>query len=301
MQAKVGSAWGFGTRWIQSILREFYINWLFIKRDIGTSTIPGLIFIVAAWYSQETHDTDLHSALAQGVLYFFLYAYTFCVPNQMVGIEEDRIDKPYRPLCRGLVTYRGAKNRWIGSMVLFSIMGWHLGVFEWTLLWQVCILLLNFGGLGQEWPTRHFTIGLGQMAQMGAAWQMLAPVTPVVWSWMLLVATVSMPLVGLQDLPDMAGDRATGQNTFPVVFGETKSRGMLCVSFLLLPILIHFGLLLPVGLSVKVILLDLGQTIISWIVALRIILYDTPEGDRRTYILFLYWYSFLLASAIFLF
>lgn len=298
MQAKLVAAKGWGMRWTQNVQREIYVNWLFIKRDLWVSLVPGLIFLLVAWSVQDASSQgDLLSALKGGAVYFTLYIYTFCVANQMVGIESDRINKPDRPLCRGLLSYRGAKYRWIGSMALFSAIAWHLGVFEWALLWQICILVLNFGGLCQEWPTKHFFLGLGQIAQMAAAWQIIAPITPVTWSWILLVTSLSIPLFGIQDLPDIPGDMATGQNTLAIAFGENAARGMLFVGFFLLPVAIHFGLMMPAGWNIYLLLWDVAQAIVSWSVSLRLLFYSTPEDDRQTYLLALCWYYLALGSA----
>nr|WP_263012824.1 UbiA family prenyltransferase [Laspinema sp. D3b] len=279
------------------VKRELLVNWLFIKSEIWVGVIPGLIFLCVAWNSQESPAVELLPVLAGGTLYFLLYTYTFCVANQMMGVVGDRLNQRDRPLCRGLISYQGAKRRWIASMVGFAVVGWQLGVFEWTLLWQLCISCLTFGRLGLEWPTKHFFLGLGALAQMAAAWQAVASINLVQGTWILLVAILCSAVVGIQDLSDLEGDVATGVNTFPVTFGNVGSRVILCIGFLLLPLAIHVGLLMPAGLNNPLLLWALAQTLASWGVAVRVILYRSPTADRDTYLLALAWYYIVLGSA----
>nr|WP_263012526.1 MULTISPECIES: UbiA family prenyltransferase [unclassified Laspinema] len=279
------------------VKRELLVNWLFIKSEIWVGVIPGLIFLCVAWNSQESPAVELLPVLAGGTLYFLLYTYTFCVANQMMGVVGDRLNQRDRPLCRGLISYQGAKRRWIASMVGFAVVGWQLGVFEWTLLWQLCISCLTFGRLGLEWPSKHFFLGLGALAQMAAAWQAVASINLVQGTWILLVAILCSAVVGIQDLSDLEGDVATGVNTFPVTFGNVGSRVILCIGFLLLPLAIHVGLLMPAGLNNPLLLWALAQTLASWGVAVRVILYRSPTADRDTYLLALAWYYIVLGSA----
>ncbi len=297
MQAKLLGNWNWGTRWAQIVRRELLVNWLFIKSEIWVGVVPGLIFLYVAWDSQESPAVELLPVLAGGTLYFLLYTYTFCVANQMMGVVGDRINQRDRPLCRGVISYRGAKWRWIASMVSFSVVGWQLGVFEWTLLWQLCIMGLTFGRLGIEWPTKHFLLGLGAIAQMAAAWQAVASIDMVQGTWILLVAILCSAVVGIQDLSDLEGDVATGVNTFPVTFGNGGSRVILCIGFLLLPLAIHVGLLMPAGLNNNLLLWAIAQAVVSWGVAVRVFFYRSPTADRDTYLLALAWYYIVLGSA----
>ncbi len=297
VQAKLLGNCNWGIRWVQIVRREAWVNWLFIQGEIWVGIIPGLIFLSVAWNAQESPQVELLPVLAGGTLYFLLYTYTFCVANQMMGVVGDRINQRDRPLCRGLISYHGAKRRWIASMVSFSVVGWQLGVFEWTLLWQVCIALLTFGRFSVEWPTKHFFLGLGAIAQMAAAWQMIASINLVQGTWILLVAILCSAVLGIQDLSDFEGDLATGVNTFPITFGDKGSRVILCISFLLLPFVIHVGLLMPAGFNAHLLPWAVAQAFASWGVALRVIFYQSPTADHDTYLLALGWYYLVLGSA----
>lgn len=288
-----------GTNWSYLLIKEGHLCWQFIKGDIAATIIPGLLFMIGAWSNQPSSFSDLLLGLGQGLLYFLLSVVTFCVSNQIIGLEEDRLNKPSRPLVTGAISYRGAQYRWVVSMVLLSLCGWWFGVLNWALLWQVCTILHNFVGFSKHWSTKYLLTGVGLTAELAAAWQLVTPLTPLAWRWLLVLGSAWILLCPVQDLRDITGDRATGRKTIPIVFGEIVSRVMLSVGFSLLPLVIHFALMMPAGNSWNLMLWDLGQAVVSFIIAARIIFYRTPQMDRHTYMLFTYWYCLVLASAIF--
>lgn len=288
----------FITRFYRSFRREANLSWQFIGGDISASIIPGLLFMVAAWKTHPTDVLDFLLVMGRGIVYFLLYIVPFCVSNQIVGVEEDRINKPHRPLVKEVVSLQGAKVRWVVSMVLFTLFGWWFGVLEWALLWQVCIILHNLGGGCKHWIAKNFFMGVGTVALLAAAWQLVMPITPVAWRWIIVVASVWLMLAAVQDLRDIEGDRAIGRNTFPIAFGETASRLVLSLGFALLPLVTHIILMEPIGNSWNAHLCDIALAVISLTIAARIVFYRSIRADRQTYMLFTYWFCSVLASAI---
>lgn len=254
--------------------------------------------MVAAWKTQPTNAVDFLVVLGQGIVYFWLYIVPFCISNQIVGVDEDRINKPHRPLVKGAVSLQGAKVRLVVSMVLFGLVGWWFGVLEWALLWQACTILHNLGSGSKHWITKNLFIGVGTLALLAAAWQLVTPITSIAWHWILVVAGVWLFLAAIQDLRDIDGDRAIGRNTFPIAFGETASRVVLSLGFALLPFVTHFGLMVPAGLTWNVIPCDIVLAVISLTIAGRIISCRLPKADHHTYMLFTYWFCSVLACAI---
>jgi 4-hydroxybenzoate polyprenyltransferase len=79
-------------------LRELRLSIQFIRRDIATTLIPSFIFtVVAVKYAWPLSGLELLCVLGRWGLYFWLYIYTFCLANQIAGVDEDRINKPTRP------------------------------------------------------------------------------------------------------------------------------------------------------------------------------------------------------------
>lgn len=278
--------------------RELWLCWKFVAGDLSSAVVPALLFLAAAWSSQNLPVSVLLRSMGYGLLYFWLYIYVFCLSNQLTGIEEDRINKPHRPLVAGLVSPRGARHRWIVMMSVFTIVGWLLGVLPWALLWQLVVLLHNFGGWAKRWYGKNFSMSLGIVAQLGAAWQLVGPLTPMAWRWILCIAAAIFVLVPVQDLRDIKGDRRSQRRTLPLVLGEERARWLLAASFALLPLVVHSVLMLPLGLSPAVIVCDLLLAVFGLVIAGRILLFRSPHADHQTYLLFTYWYCLALACAV---
>lgn len=282
---------------------EIYLGWRFIGRDLSTMVIPPLFFTIAASKSMGTLGSMLGlTAVINSFFYFILYGLTFCISNQMVGIEEDRHNKPERPLVSGLCSYNGATLRWLISMSLYTILGAQLGVLGWTLLWQAVLIHHNFMGGAKHWFSKNIAMGLGTLAQLAAAWQIAQPtITPLAWNWIIFLAMIlAFALVTVQDLRDMTGDELVGRRTFPLVFGARLTRLQSGFGFAVLPILIHFALIVPAANEWYVGLCELVLVLTSLAIAYRVLFLRSPQADHRTYMWYTYLYCFALASAIIL-
>ncbi|MBD6619160.1 prenyltransferase [Komarekiella sp. 'clone 1'] len=286
------------TQFSSSLIREPYLIWLFIKRDYSTTILPALLFIIAAWKNSQLSFGELFLALERGFIYFLLFILSFCIANQIVGIDEDRINKPDRPLVTGAVSYHGALVRLAFSQIAFSLIGMWFGVLEWALLWQLFTFLYHFAGWDKNWFTKGLVIGVGAVAELAAAWEIVTPITPIAWRWIFMMGVFWTTLVAVQDFRDMEGDRAIGRKTLPMVIGETASRVILCLGFTFLPLVIHLVLMMPAGNTLNVLVCELGLTVLCWIIATRIMLYRNPQADHHTYMLLTYWFCLVLASAI---
>lgn len=294
----VAAPWDVSIQTLNLIAREVYLSWRFTVRDISATVIPAMLFTIAAWRSQGASLESLVPTLLKSLIYFWLYCYTFCLSNQIAGLEEDRLNKPDRPLVAGEVSLRGAYLRWGVMMLLFTAVGWLFGVVEWALLWQIVLTLHNFGGIAKRWYGKNFAMSLGTAAELAAAWQIAAPITPFAWRWIGVLAIAMFPLFSAQDLRDMVGDRAIGRNTMPLAIGEQLTRRLLAVGFTLLPLLVYLVALAPTDNPVAAVACGAVLAIISFTVAVRLLWGRSPEADHRTYMLFTYWYCFALATAI---
>lgn len=284
--------------WTRRVLWEGRITWGFLRYDVSSAIVPAILFTVAAWTHQGGSSRGLLGVLGRGALYFCLYLYTFCLANQLTGIEEDRLNKPDRPIVSGLVTQEGARVRWWLGMLAFTLAGGVLGVLRWALLWEAVVVAHNQGGVAKHWFAKNLCMAVGIVAQLAAAWSLVAPIPPVVWRWSLSLAAVIFFLVPLQDLRDLEGDRAMGRRTFPMVFGEAIARPALAIGFALLPIVVHVALLAPVGWTPRTAACELGLGLMSALISARILLLRSRRADHRTYLLFTFWYCLVLASAI---
>jgi 4-hydroxybenzoate polyprenyltransferase len=289
------------TDFCQQIQAEITINWSFIRRDMFVSLVPGILFSTAALINYPTHSGwELIIVLAKDVVYFWLCITTFCISNQLNGIEEDRLNKPERPLVTGLITPEAAKTRWHVAMVLFSLFGLLTGTIGWALTWQIgCILYEYFGG-AKHWYFKTFLGGIGVTSEVGAAWQLAQrEIPPVAWTWIAIVGLYLITLMAVQDFRDMAGDRALGRRTMPLLFGEVPSRYVVAAGYAGFPLLVHYFLMLPAGLTSMNLFWDLFLGAFAWTIALRTIALRQPGADHKTYVMFTLLLCLQLMSAIF--
>jgi 4-hydroxybenzoate polyprenyltransferase len=286
---------------LKQIKFELQINWSFIRRDMFVSLVPGILFSTAALINYPASSgLELLTVFAKDVVYFWLCITTFCISNQINGIEEDRLNKPERPLVIGLITPEAARIRWYVAMVLFSLFGWLTGTIGWALTWQIgCILYEYFGG-AKHWYFKTFLGGIGVTSEVGAAWQLAQrEIPPVAWTWIAIVGLYLITLMAVQDFRDMAGDRALGRKTMPLLFGEVPSRYVVAAGYAGFPLLVHYFLIVPAGLTLTNLFWDLLLGAFAWTIAFRTIVWRNPKSDHLTYVMFTLLLCLYLLSAIF--
>jgi 4-hydroxybenzoate polyprenyltransferase len=117
-------------------------------------------------------------------------------------------------------------------------------------------------------------------------------------TWIVVTSLIVFPLIAIQDLRDMSGDRAVGRTTLPILLGEQISRPFIAVVFLLAPIVTHYFMVVPAGVNYGGLVCEIILTGICLTIAVRTLQLRTKEADHRSYLLFTYWYCALLATAI---
>jgi 4-hydroxybenzoate polyprenyltransferase len=277
--------------------REIRISWRFIRRDLSTTMIPAALVTTLALRTRW--PVALHEVLvvmAQSALYFWLYTYTFCLSNQIAGVEEDRLNKPDRPLPSGMVTSQGAKTRWWAHVALFLLVGWWLNVLGWTGLGVALSVLHNWGRWDRHWLTKNAVVmPLGTFAGHMAAWRFAAPINAEIVRWSITLCSWVAVTSSIQDFRDVEGDRALGRRTLPIVFGQTISRAAVGTALLLTPAAIHH-LLATSHMRLLSTLYEVLLAALIFAVAARLWRLRTPEADDRTYNLYTYAYCVMLLS-----
>lgn len=121
----------------------------------------------------------------------------------------------------------------------------------------------------------------GAIAQLAAAWQMVRPLTPEAWTWLLVPAITLLSNASLQDLRDIEGDRMNRRRTMPIVFGEWPTRIFVAIAFILLAVLSHIALFVPTGLSAGTLLLDVLLAALCVVIGGRVLLLRNPLCRSR--------------------
>ncbi|CAL1520136.1 UbiA family prenyltransferase [Chitinophaga sp. MM2321] len=280
------------------VFHEIHVLWKFINNDIWDTILPSLIAFFTAWIYCEHSWKGLPMHLLCSLVYACLYIYTFCMTNQVNSIEEDRINKPYRPLPTGLVTKKSTYYRIIIYNMLFLLLAYRLEIFWISVGWQLITYLLNVYGWSDHWITKNlFGMSIGTFLLLAAQWGIASPGEGVslniVWYFICISLWAGFALP-IQDFRDEKGDREMGRKTLPIAIGDKNGRVLMVIHYLTLSPALFIAAMLtqmpffeiiktPVPLIILVI-----QLLVHWSIAIRLWRQRSPEKDNQTYHLFVY-------------
>ncbi|KAJ6482509.1 UbiA prenyltransferase family-domain-containing protein [Mycena sanguinolenta] len=268
---------------------EIRLFWAFSWRDWSATIIPGTIRTIAALRSLDSPSTEIIiKSIAHSITYFALYVYAFNIANQITGVDEDRINKPDRPLPSGLVTLQGAYIRWYATTLLLLVIGVAGEAFPWTILWVFITVYLCFGGGDKHWITKNLVcMSAGSVCLLQVAWRLVAPITIRETRWATTLSCVGGIVVNLQDLRDFEGDRISGRQTLPVVLGD-NFRWVMAVIICAAPFVCWL-------LDFSVGYCGFWLAVSMFYTAYRVVIGDSEEYDHQTYMIFTYIYCGCIA------
>lgn len=277
------------------------IWYLFAWRDLLTTITPGMLFSLVAFYSTwSSGNTVSPMKLLDVFIYLIFYQFTFNLLNQAVGYEEDRINKPDRPIPRGLISVEKTYLVFMIFSILFMVVGWYYNVVHWNFMWIIINLSYHFGGLHKHWFGKNFVmIPTGALALLAPAWEIITPTTDVSWNWMLTICIWIGPSVQVQDLRDTDGDRAIGRKTLPIWLGDEYARYVICIFFLLSPVFLWYKYVDRYhnpGPILMILIFLIFNTYLAW----RVLMFRSPSKDHDTYQLWSVLSCVIVFSSIFL-
>jgi 4-hydroxybenzoate polyprenyltransferase len=229
---------------VQIVAGEAAVTWHLLRHNLSFGFLPPF-FMAAGSILASGAALSWINVVAVTVrlgLLCFGFLYAFDVANQVMSIDEDRLNKPTRPIACGRVSPRGAALRWGASWVLLPLYAWAAAG-TWpglasALLWEAIIALFYV------WPRWGDGV-LGRAAFTPlAVWVQLvlttffvagkAPASP----WFCLPRDLALvPLwvactIHLQEFHDVAGDAKTGRTTLATLFAANGARELRIVTAL---------------------------------------------------------------------
>ena len=259
---------------------EFEIFLHFSRRDWSATIIPGSIFAVGAVRSSQP-TPSLMSMISRYILllsWLTPYVYFFNLFSQIMGVDEDWINKPDRPIPSGKVTLNRAKWRCVIALLAFlSIPALEPSLLPETLCWVSVVVFLCLTPAGNHWFGKScVAMALGVWSLLGASWKAIAPGMPKNERNILAVSVWAGLLTQIQDLRDVKGDIAVGRKTMPIVFGDMTTRRVIVA--LLMPAAL---LALWVGdiLSTAPFTLTVAHVFLAY----RVMQIGGPRYDHQTY------------------
>jgi 4-hydroxybenzoate polyprenyltransferase len=291
---------------VRSLMRfiyfEVFISWKFIRKNVWVSIVALGALSIGLAVNQSLPLRESVINLIKVIIYSFFLIYSLEVHTQIFGIEEDKHNKPERPIPSGMISIEGARRRsWIITCV-FVIIGILLNVFICSSLWIVLVLLYSYTASSKNFILKTLIACLGVCSQYfvvsyisGISWKSI-------WLWaseMFFIVTMTM---SVQEFRDIIGDAAVGRRTLPIVMGEKNARISVAFACISSAFIYHFFLIKYNSAGIKFyssILLEILSISLILTVACRLVFVRGSYHDRITYCIWECWYAVCCFSIAF--
>lgn len=210
--------------------------------------------------------------------------------NQTLDLEEDKQNKPYRPIPAGLISLRSAIIlRWILPFICFA---WSASYSKELLHASIfnCLLVLIYdemGFAGGHWFGKQVLNALGHVRfELGAsllAGHSILTLDPIAVRSIICSGSLVFFTIQAQDFKDAIGDAAVGRRTLPIAHSKLARP-----SFMTLITACSIGLcnIWQLPLALAVLFIAFGTTI-GWLFVKK-----TSKGeDKKHLFLYLIWLS----------
>mmetsp|Transcript_27860 Transcript_27860/g.65427 ORF Transcript_27860/g.65427 Transcript_27860/m.65427 type:complete len:356 (-) Transcript_27860:371-1438(-) len=214
---------------LDSLWEEFNLLVCLLKDNLNAGATPIVVMYLAT--AAATTGATCSGAIAAAMM-GLLYLTVFDLVNQWSGVEEDMINKPWRPIPRGLMTVWGCKMR-CGAAAIACLAASYLydlaipcvlcfsATFGYAVGWDKNFIFRGFVFMPMIFMI-HFFVSM--RLALGAAADNKA-----LWDWAATFAAYYSILFLLADLRDLKGDAQVGRRTLPVLLGAHQFRAMLFV------------------------------------------------------------------------
>ncbi|PVI01622.1 hypothetical protein DM02DRAFT_507825, partial [Periconia macrospinosa] len=175
------------------------------------------------------------------MLWLWLAMLQFCLHNQRrpESIEEDRINKPWRPLPSGRISIEGVNRILLLTYVAISWLSFQLGVMVHLVVFTIAVFWYNdFGGSDRSGLYRNFLNATGYSCLFSAPLRILIglnqpmKLTDRANLWTAIMVLVIFSTIHAQEYRDEEGDQVRGRRTILTSIGNTWSR-MVLIAFVM--------------------------------------------------------------------
>ncbi|KAI1431260.1 UbiA prenyltransferase family-domain-containing protein [Xylaria sp. CBS 124048] len=279
------------------------ITWGFIESDMFTFAIPNTAFgIFGAFASLLLVDNDVSSLgpSAIEILSRLPYVLAFNVGNLLIfdlanqrgpqSIEEDRINKPWRPIPQGKITADQTRRFMLASIPVVLALSYAVGAWQQCVLISILSWMYNDLGGGDEAVVREVIIsiayGLFNSGSLLAAVGPGSSLNNLGLGWTSIVSGVILTTMQVQDLKDQEGDKLRNRKTIALCFGERFSRTWIAFFVCFWSwVCGNFWNAGPVVFGLNAAL--------AVVIAARVLFLSTKKADARTWRMWCFWHASL--------
>ncbi|KAG1833960.1 UbiA prenyltransferase family-domain-containing protein [Suillus variegatus] len=212
---------------VDSIARHLETVSLFTENDVRTTLIPVTIFALSV---VPKYDTT-HAWHAP--LWIWFHLLQFNIANQIQDPEEDRKNKPSRPIPAGRISVDSAADmRWVMIPLCLLLSFWHgtQALLASTVFAALTIWYNELHGDKMGLSKNVLTAILGGCLEVGAT-VAAGPHNSCIDKAGALAVTLSSTVFATtlhaQDFKDEEGDRLTGRLTLPTIFPKAARFSMM--------------------------------------------------------------------------
>ncbi|CAG8495698.1 2406_t:CDS:2, partial [Gigaspora rosea] len=152
-------------------------------------------------------------------------------PLFMAIVEEDRINKPFRPIPSGLITIKDAKHRLVAISFIFPVMAYIIGGLQLLFLcfmWQAWVIFNEVFKLGKNAFYKNFFSAFGTWISLVSCYYIIIGTNLRIFELLnselnifkLGICFFVMTTTQVQDLRDQKGDKFVGRKTLPLLIGD---------------------------------------------------------------------------------
>lgn len=272
--------------------------WLFTSSDFKTIIAPSTAFSILHKLASPSfgveHDSETttlrlvtQAATVAGWAWINLLPFVIDNQRQVNGIEEDRHNKPWRPLPSARMTPKQATNLMLATYPVAILASICLGAPLQS------VTLLGFGiwyndlrGADANWLIRNFINACGFVCYTSGALQVALQI-PVFFNetlskWFIIIGAIVFSTIQIQDMSDQVGDKKRSRRTAPLVLGDHFARWTIALPMLFWCWFCPWFWSVPAG----------GYTLpvaLGGTVATRTFLKRTVEDDKSTFRLWNLW------------
>ncbi|KAF2008395.1 hypothetical protein BU24DRAFT_381963 [Aaosphaeria arxii CBS 175.79] len=219
--------------------------WLFTCDQNLDVILPCTVFAISAAMSGPllslptltVSDILCQSPVVLGWLW--LMVLQCCLQNQRneTSVEEDRINKPWRPIPSDRLTCSQAERLLVVSSVMIAMVSSLLGVLPIWIIYTVAVIGYNdFGGGESNFVLRNAINSIGYACFLSSALKVAAGsgfmMTQEAGQWVGIMMLVIFTTIHAQDFRDEPGDSARGRSTIISAIGNTTARVALVAGIL---------------------------------------------------------------------
>ena len=217
---------------------HLYSIWLFTYSDLKTTVGPKSTFgIIGALCASSFNISPVKppASIIQRAPLVVLWTWSnllpFAIDNQRqpAAIDEDGINKPWRPIPSKRLSPRHAKQLMLACYTMVIGISLLVGGFK------QCVALVALGhwyndlkGADSNCIVRNFINACGFVCYSAGAMEVALgfplPAQSGLVAWFVFIGLVVFTTVQTQDIYDQAGDAIRGRKTVPLVIGDGSSR-----------------------------------------------------------------------------